>query len=71
MSINRPIHGETDEQFKARRAEWMRAYNGKRPKRVRAPRIGQYRPASRPARMVLSPWTVEPNGVMSRELRGV
>jgi hypothetical protein len=63
MSINRPIPGDTDEQLRARR-------NGK-PKRFRAPRLGQYRPASGPARMVLSPWTVEPNGVMSRELRGV
>jgi hypothetical protein len=71
MSINRPEPGETDEQFKARRAAWMKAWRNGKPKRVRAPRIGQYRPASRPARMVLSPWTVERNGVMSRELRGV
>jgi hypothetical protein len=71
MSINRPEPGETDEQFKARRAAWMRAYNAKKPKRVRAPRPGQYVKADRPARMVLSPWTVDRNGVMSRELRGV
>jgi hypothetical protein len=71
VSINRPEPGETDEQFKARRAAWMKSWRDSKPKRVRAPRVGTYRPASRPARMVLSPWTVERNGVMSRELRGI
>jgi hypothetical protein len=73
MSINRPEPGETAEQFKARRALYMRDWYGKKrkPKKARAPRLGEYVPASRPARMVLSPWTVERNGVMSRELRGI
>jgi hypothetical protein len=70
VSINRPDPGETDEQFKSRRAAWMRAWNAKRPKRVRAPRLNTYRPAEH-VRMVLSPWRAEPNGVMARELRGV
>jgi hypothetical protein len=69
VSINRPDPGETDEQFKARRAAWMKAWKAKRPKKARSPRLHTYRP-SEPARMVLSPWTVERNGVMSRELRG-
>jgi hypothetical protein len=70
VSINRPDPGETDEQFKARRAAWMKAWKAKRPKKARPPRLHTYRPSA-PARMVLSPWTVERNGVMSRELRGV
>jgi hypothetical protein len=70
MSINRPDPGETDEQFKARRAAWMKAWRDSKPKVQRAPRLNTYVPSD-PVRMVLSPWTVEPNGVMSRELRGV
>jgi hypothetical protein len=73
LSINRPDPGETDEQFKARRAAWMKSWRDKKAKPIEAKpkRTGEYVPASRPAVMVLSPWTVEPNGVMSRELRGV
>jgi hypothetical protein len=61
---------ETDEQYEARKRAWIRDYRRER-RAAGHDRAGEYVPASPPARMVLTPWTVEPNGVMSRELRGV
>jgi hypothetical protein len=63
----------SDEEIARRRAR-VREYRRKR----RAAgldgmgnRSGEYIPGAPPVRMVLSPWTVERNGVMSRELRGI
>jgi hypothetical protein len=65
----------TDEEIAARRA-WIREYRRKRRAAGKdsmgnAPRSGEYVPADPAPRMVLTPWRVEPNGVMSRQLRGV
>jgi hypothetical protein len=59
----------TEDEIAAKRA-WIREYRRKRRAEGRDTMGNEHR-ESASVRMVLSPWTVERNGVMSRELRGV